>query len=79
MYMGASSWGKKKKQSSFHFSPPVLRAIICYTLNREVYFMAENKQETDNLEQTLKRIREAQRIYSGYTQSQVDKIFFAAA
>jgi hypothetical protein len=59
--------------------PPVLRAIICYTLNRDVYFMAENKQETDNLEQTLKRIREAQRIYSGYNQSQVDKIFFAAA
>jgi hypothetical protein len=41
--------------------------------------MAENKLETDNLEQTLKRIRDAQRIYSGYTQSQVDKIFFAAA
>jgi hypothetical protein len=31
--------------------------------------MAENKQEVESLTLTLQRIREAQLIYSGYTQS----------
>jgi hypothetical protein len=41
--------------------------------------MAENKQEVEDLTLTLQRIREAQLVYSSYTQSQVDKIFFMAA
>ena len=31
------------------------------------------------LEQLLEKVREAQRIFAGYTQEQVDKIFLAAA
>ncbi|MEG1887121.1 MAG: bifunctional acetaldehyde-CoA/alcohol dehydrogenase, partial [Oscillospiraceae bacterium] len=45
----------------------------------------ENKQEyrivdsVEKLEETLKSVRNAQRIFSKYTQEQVDKIFLAAA
>ncbi|MCI5752982.1 MAG: bifunctional acetaldehyde-CoA/alcohol dehydrogenase, partial [Oscillospiraceae bacterium] len=45
--------------------------------------MAENKEAlvstTEDLEAKLAEVREAQRIFSTYTQEQVDKIFKAAA
>ena len=33
----------------------------------------------ETLQDALKRLREAQKIYATFTQEQVDKIFFAAA
>ena len=43
----------------------------------------KNQYETvatvEQLENTLRRVREAQRVYSGYSQEQVDAIFLAAA
>jgi acetaldehyde dehydrogenase/alcohol dehydrogenase len=45
--------------------------------------MAEDRQEPvtepQSLERELARIREAQKVFSTFTQAQVDKIFFAAA
>ncbi|MDR1901790.1 MAG: bifunctional acetaldehyde-CoA/alcohol dehydrogenase [Treponema sp.] len=39
----------------------------------------ETVRDLESLERALARIRAAQRIYAGFTQEQVDKIFFAAA
>ena len=52
--------------------------------DKETKAMANDKQygivdSVETLEKTLARVREAQTIFSTYTQEQVDKIFAAAA